>query len=99
MLVGVVIGFGNPNVPSACEPDAFVPLFECAAGIDLVEFNCDSRIASIAGENRPAVIGRAIVQQDQFKILERLVQDAFYAFWQEARVAVIRDDYANFWHM
>src|SRR5580693_4539177 len=42
--VGVVVGFGEPDVFSLSEPDAFVPLFEGAAGIDFVEFSTHAGI-------------------------------------------------------
>src|SRR6185437_129750 len=98
LFVGIVIGLGDPDVLAAREADAFIPLPERAAGIGVVDFDSYSRVARIRREDQAAVVGGAVVEQNDFEILERLLQDAIDALAQKARVIVIRYDDAYFWH-
>src|SRR5580704_12069919 len=61
-FVGVVIRFRDPDVFSLREPNTFIPLFEWASGIGLVEFQMHTWIGGILAENSAAVVSRAIVQ-------------------------------------
>jgi hypothetical protein len=97
-LIGVVVGFSDPDVFCLRKPDTFVPLFEGAAGIDLIEFEPHAGIRGVFAKNRPAVVSRAIVQQDQFEVLEGLCEDRVNAAPQETGVVVVRHDDANLRH-
>jgi len=74
-------------------------LFEGAAGIDFVEFSTHAGIGSVFAKNRAAFVGGAVVEQDQFEILERLPQDSVEALAQVPCVVVIRNDDANGGHV
>src|SRR5579863_7481749 len=99
MDVGIVVGFCDPDVLSLSESNALIPLFEWAAGVDLVEFEAYAWIGDRFSQDEAAVVSGAIVQQYQFEVLERLREDRVDAASQEARVIVVRNDNANCGHM
>src|SRR5579864_9534023 len=67
--IGIIVRFGDPYVLPAREPNALIPLLIAAAGIALVKFDSHTRRVCIPLKNRPAVISRAVVQENQLKIL------------------------------
>src|SRR5260221_9656239 len=98
MRVGIVVRLRNPNILSSRQPHAFVPLLERTPRVFLVELHSHSGIGGILAKNRLALVGGAVVQQDQLEILKRLSQHAIDPLPQKARVVIVRDNDANGGH-
>src|ERR1035437_5969288 len=96
-LVSVIVGLCDPNVFTMRQPHALIPLLEGASRIHFVELDPHPWLTSVLGENRSAVVGGTIVEQDQFEVLEGLSQDTIYSLRQECSMIVVRNNYAHLW--
>src|SRR5580658_4131659 len=75
----------------------FVPLLEHATRIGGIELYFYSGVSRVRRENRPAPIGRTVVENDQFEVFIRLPQNTVDALLQETCVVVARNYNGNFW--
>ena len=86
-----VITFSNPDRVSGTQLYPLFPLLTRAAAVGIVDREMgDSRMCCILFEKSDAVVGAGVVQQNQFKVLKRLVQNAVNSLAEESRMIVIR---------
>lgn len=96
--VGIVVAFSNPDILAVREANALIPLLEGAAAIFGVECRANAGVFShVAGNNLPATIWRAVIQNEYFQIRISLVENAFNALRQIVGVVIIRNYNRNQW--
>ena len=70
---GHVVALGYPEVLAPVQPDAPLPLQEGIAGVLLVGNDmADVRMVLILVDDRQAVVGRAVVKDDELEVLKLL---------------------------
>lgn len=93
---GDVVAFGNPDVFSPGQFKSFFPLYESRAAVFLVVDNVGYfGVVSVRFDNFPAVIGRTIVENDDFKVAVSLAQYRIYPLIQKTGMTIIGNDYRN----
>lgn len=54
-------------------------------------------VVSIALDDTDAVVYRAVIQNDEFKVLIGLIQNTIYALCKKCRVVIVWDNNTDFW--
>ena len=93
---GDVVAFGNPDVFSPGQFKTFFPLYKSRAAVFLVIDDVGYfGVVSIRFDNFPAVVGRTIVENDDFIVTVSLVQYRIYALIQKPGMTIVGNDYRN----
>ena len=96
--VSEVVRFSDPDIFSACEFYAFVPLDKRAAGIGVIENDmCYFWFVLVLFDYLTAVIRRAVVQDNDFVIGICLIQYGLEPLRQERGMIIVWYNYRNFW--
>ena len=98
--MGKIVRFGNPNVLALGQIHTLFPLPEWTARIVFVKAGTYSSILrGVPFYYLTAVVGGAIIEDDNLNIIVGLMKNALNPLWQKAGVVVIGNYYAYGWQI
>ena len=96
---GKVVAFGDPHVIALGFRQPLFPLFERRAAVPFIIKNAGNfGVIAVSFENFTAAVCRTIVEQNQFEILKRLLQNTFYTLFEIGCMTVVWDNDRNGGH-
>ena len=98
--LGKVVTLGNPYIFALRQLEPSLPLHECRAAVLLVIHDVgDFLVAAVTLYDLPGVVGRTVVENDDFKIAPGLCQYRVDAFLQVGGMTVVGYDDRDFCHI
>ena len=98
--LGKVVALGNPYIFALRQLEPSLPLHECRAAVLLVIHDVgDFLVAAVTLYDLPGVVGRTVVENDDFKIAPGLCQYRVDAFLQVGSMTVVGYDDRDFCHI
>jgi len=98
--MGKIVRFGNPNVLALGQIHTLFPLPEWTARIVFVNTGTNSPILrGVPFHYLTAVVGGAIIEDDNLYISVSLMKNALNPLWQKAGMVVIGNYYAYGWQI
>jgi len=98
--MGKVVRFGNPNVLAPGQIHPLFPLPEWATRIVCVKTGANSLILRcVPFYHLTAVVGGAIIKDNDLNIIVSLMKNALNPLWQKAGMVVIGNYYAYGWQI
>lgn len=96
---GKVVAFGDPHVIALGFRQPLFPLFERRAAVPFIIKNAGNfGVIAVSFENFTAAVCRTIVEQNQFEILKRLLQNTFYTLFEIGSMTVVGNNDRNGGH-